>query len=148
MPGEAPVPGETGDAPPPAPDERQHALRSAWVILAVLICTVLSLVASAFYSSRAADKLDSAAMSIATDASPAIERLTAVREQILLITVAAAQAVQRSTDGAPVSTTEFTRLLALLHRDLSAYRELPFYPREEILYGNVERKVAASSKGA
>jgi signal transduction histidine kinase len=146
MPGEAPVPGEGADAPTPAPDERQHALRSAWVILAVLICTVLSLLASAFYSSRAADKLDRAAMSIATDASPAIEHLTAVREQILLITVAAAQAVQRSTDGGPVSTTDFTRLLALLHRDLSAYRELPFYPREEILYANIERKVAAFEK--
>jgi len=60
-----------------------------------------------------------------------------------LITVAAAQAVQRSTDGAAVSTTEFTRLLALLHRELSAYRELPFYPREEILYATIERKVAA-----
>jgi signal transduction histidine kinase len=143
MPVQAPVPGKGADAPAPGPDERRQVLRSAWVIVAVLICTVLSLAASAFYSDRATNKLDRAAMSIATDASPAIEHLTAVREQILLITVAAAQAVERSTDGAPASSTEFTRLLALLHRELSAYRGLPFYPREAILYANIERKVAA-----
>jgi signal transduction histidine kinase len=99
------------------------------------------LVASALYSSRASDKLDGAAMSIATDASPAIEHLTAVREQILRITVAAADAVQRSMEGAPVDTTGFTRALALMHRELSAYRTLPFYPQEEILYGTIEQKV-------
>jgi signal transduction histidine kinase len=128
-------------SPARGPDERLQSLRSAWVIPAVLICTVLSLMASALYSSRAADKLDRAAMSIATDASPAIEDLTAVREQILHITVAAAEAVERSTDGAPADVAGFTRSLALLHRDLSAYRTLPFYPREAILYADVEEKV-------
>jgi signal transduction histidine kinase len=121
--------------------ERWRALQSTRVILAVLICTVLSLIASGLYSTRSADRLDRAAMSIATDASPAIEDLTAVRERILQIVITAAEAVERSMDGARSDAGEFARPLALLHRDLSAYRNLPFYPREEILYANVERKV-------
>ena len=80
-------------------------------------------------------------MSIATDASPAIEHLTDVREQLLQIIVVAATAIDRSTDGARFDPAELTRSLALLHRDLSAYRMLPFYPREEILYAKVEEKV-------
>src|SRR3954449_2536974 len=104
----------------PGPEERRRAVRSAWIVLTVLICTVLSLVASVLYSSRTTDKLDRAAMSIAMDASPAIEHLTVVREQILLITVAAAQAVERTTDGAPFDASVFTRSLSLLHRELSA----------------------------
>jgi signal transduction histidine kinase len=99
------------------------------------------LVASALYTNRNTQKLDRDAMSIATDASPAIEHLTAVREQLLLITVAAADAVERSTEGTPVEPGELTRPLALLHRELSEYRKLPFYPREEILYANIEEKV-------
>lgn len=141
MAGAAPGLEEAAEARASDPHERRRAVRSAWVILAVLVCTVLSLIASGLYSSRAADKLDQAAASIATDASPAIEHLTAVREQILNITVAAAEAVERSTDGTPFDAAGFTRSLALLHQELAAYRMLPFYPREEILYANVERKV-------
>src|ERR1051326_1176989 len=63
----------------PGLDERRRAVRSAWIILAVLICTALSLTASAFYSGRTTAKLDEAATSIATDAAPAIEHLTAIR---------------------------------------------------------------------
>ena len=125
---DGPAPGGTAEAAIPGPDEPRRAVPSAWVILAVLIFTVLSLVASALYSTRAADKLDRAAMSIATDASPAIEHLTAVREQILHITVVAAEAVERSTDGAPFDPAEFTRSLALLHRDLSAYSDAAVLP--------------------
>jgi signal transduction histidine kinase len=142
MQGEAPS-SDKGARSEQAPglDERRRAVRSAWIVLAVLICTVLSLVASALYSSRTTDKLDGAAMSIAMDASPAIEHLTVAREQILLITVAAAQAVERSTDGAPFDAAVFARSLSLLHRALSAYQTLPFYPREDVLYANVEQKV-------
>lgn len=128
----APVPGQEGRPP---------SLRSARVILAVVTCTVLSLVASALYTSQETKKLDRDAMSIATDASPAIEHLTAVREQLLLITVAAADAVERSTEGGPVEAGAFARPLALLHREMSEYRKLPFYPREEVLYANIEEKV-------
>ena len=103
--------------------------------------TVLSLVASGLYSTRAADKLDRAAMSIAMDAAPAIEQLTAVRQHILHITVVAAEAAQRSNEGANLDAEQFTRSLALVHRDLAAYRTLPFYPQEEILYAKVEQKV-------
>lgn len=141
MPGDEPARAQGVAAPAGDRDERGPSPRLVWVILLVLIGTVLGLVASAFYSSRAADKLDSAALSIATDASPAIEHLTAVREQILDIILAAAQAVGRSVDGTPFDTAVFNRPLAVLHRDLSAYQDLPFYPREEILYANVERNV-------
>ena len=109
--------------------------------MAVLICTALSLMTSALYSSRTTAKVDEAAMSIATDAAPAIEHLTAVREQILRITVAAAEAVERSTDGEPFEDAGFAHSLSLLHRDLWAYKTLPFYPREEILYTDIEQKM-------
>jgi hypothetical protein len=128
-------------APPPGLGEREPSFRPAWVVLPVLIGTVLSLVASVLYTRRAANKLDQAAMSIATDASPAIEHLSAVREQILHITVVAADAVEGPADRGPIEAAEFTRSLALLHRELSAYRTLPFYPREEILYANVEQDI-------
>jgi signal transduction histidine kinase len=141
MPDDPTVPGAGARAPVPGQEEPPTSLRSAWVILAVVAGTVLSLVASALYTSRATAKLDRDAMSIATDASPAIEHLTAVREQLLLITVAAADAVERSTEGAPVEAGEFTRPLAQLYRDLGEYRKLPFYPREEILYAHIEEKV-------
>jgi signal transduction histidine kinase len=130
----------------PGLDERRRAVRSAWTILAVLICTALSLTASAFYSNRTTAKLDEAAMSIATDAAPAIEHLTAIREHILQITVAAAEVVDRSADGEPFEDAGFSRSLSLLHRDLSAYRTLPFYPQEETLYAEVEQKVRLFEK--
>src|SRR5581483_2116262 len=114
---------------------------SASVIVAVLIGTVLSLVTSVLYTRRSANNLDRAAMSIATDASPAIEHLSAVREQILHITVVAAEAVEGAADLGPIEAAEFTRSRALLHRELSAYRALPFYPREAILYANVEHDI-------
>ncbi len=135
------VPGAATPSSAPGVDERRRSVQSAGVILGVLIGTVLTLIASGVYSRRAAAKLDRAALSIATDASPAIEELTAVRERILRITVAATEAVERSTDGTRFDPGELARPLALLHRDLSAYRELPFYPREEILYATVQRKV-------
>jgi signal transduction histidine kinase len=142
MQGEAPSPGKGAPSEEgPGLDERRRAVRSASIIVAVLICTALSLLASALYASRTTAKLDEAAMSIATDAAPAIEHLTAVRQQILRITVAAAAAVERSTDGEPFEDAGFAHSLSLLHRDLSAYRTLPFYPREEILFGDVEQKI-------
>jgi len=125
----------------PEQDEPSASVQWAWVILAVLVGTVLSLIGSGVYSRRAAVKLDRAAMSIAADASPAIEDLAAVREQILRITVTAATAVERPSDEARPDPGELVRPLALLRRDLSAYRQLPFYPREELLYATVERKV-------
>jgi signal transduction histidine kinase len=132
---------EGAAAPPPGLGKREPSLRSAWVVVAVLLGTILSLLGSLLYTRRVANNLDRAAMSIATDASPAIEHLSAVREQILHITVVAAEAVEGPAERGPIEAAEFTRSLALLHRELSAYRTLPFYPREEILYANVERDI-------
>jgi signal transduction histidine kinase len=127
----------------PDPDDRWRSLQWASVILAVLIGTVLALIVSGVYSRRAAAKLDRAAMSIAGDASPAIEDLAAIREQILRVTVVAAEAVGRPADGARLDAGELARPLAHIRRDLSAYRALPFYPREELLYATVDGKLRA-----
>jgi len=138
---DAAVPGAAPAASATAIDERWRSLQSPGVIVGVLIGTVLTLIASGMYSRRADRKLDRAAMSIAADASPAIEELSKVREEILRITVAATEDVERPTDGARFDVGELARSLALLDRELSAYRQLPLYPREEILYADVQRKV-------
>jgi hypothetical protein len=85
-----------------------------------------------FYSEQSATKLDADAVSIATNASPAIEHLTSARGAILRIQLAAASAIQRSSDGATADRSSFDDALSHLHRELAAYRALPFYPEERI----------------
>jgi signal transduction histidine kinase len=133
--------------------EKGFALsRAPWVVVVVLIATASSFTASMIYAKRVADRLDGAAMSIATDASPAIEHLAVVRAELLQITITSTSAVERA--GGPSSpasrravVSQLGQSLARLHAQLSAYLALPFYPREDRLYRTVEQAVAVLEGG-
>jgi signal transduction histidine kinase len=114
-----------------------------WLVLAVLLATVLGFIGSTLYSQRVAAKLDDAAISIATNASPAIEHLTAARGELVGITVAAASAVQRPGAAADFQPMRLRAALLRLHEEMSAYLQLPFYPRERRRYAELEGAIRA-----
>jgi signal transduction histidine kinase len=93
--------------------------------------TVLGLGASIVYASRVSAQVDAAALSIATDASPAIEHLSAARGHLLQVKLAAATALEDHPPGAKVDPRQFQLALARLHQELETYRSFPFYPYED-----------------
>ncbi len=99
---------------------------------------MLGFVAAILYSERSASKLDANAVSIATNASPAIEDLSAARGEILRIELEAASIIQRLGEGTPTDPTSLDAALSHIHRELSAYLTLPFYPGERDNYAEVE----------
>ena len=136
-----------------APVERVRS--HAWLIVAVLAATVLGFGAASVYSTHVASTLDEDAVSIATDASPAIEHLSAARGAILQIQLDASSAVGRPAGDATTHRASFDASLSRLHRELSAYLALPFYPGERDYYEEVndatrslETRVASFSSPA
>lgn len=111
----------------------------AWLIFGVLIGTLLAFGGAVIYSQQVASKLDDAALSIATNAAPAIEHLNAARTEILRIQLAAALAVHGAGEGIPLDRTPFDNSLSRLHGELSAYLAFPFYPNERDHYAEVEQ---------
>src|ERR1041385_838698 len=94
------------------------AVPSGTLVFAVLIAPMLGFAGSMLYSAEVGSRLDTNALSIATDASPAIEHLSAARGELLRIQLAAVAAVERSAQGAPVDRAPFGDALSRLHRDL------------------------------
>ena len=90
------------------------------------------------FSQHLTAKLDEDASSIATDASPAIESLTAARGELFQIPLLDASAVLPFGDGGPVDRAPFLEALARLRRHLAEYLALPFYPAERQQYVEVE----------
>ena len=131
--------GETrSEASPPTTGDGS-SLPPAWLVLGVLIATVVGFAGSMIFSQHLTAKLDEDASSIATDASPAIERLTAARGELFQIPLLAASAVLPFGNGGRVDRAPFLEALALLRRHLAEYQELPFYPTERQHYLEVER---------
>ena len=130
---EGPSVAEDGDATVP----------SGLLVFSVLIATMLGFAGSMVYSAHVGSKLDENAVSIATDASPAIEHLSAARGEVLRIQLAAVSALEHFTEGMPVDRAPFDNSLSSLHRELTAYLALPFYPDEHEHYFEVERAVHA-----
>src|SRR5438874_1913383 len=128
---EGPSVAEDGDATVP----------SGLLVFSVLIATMLGFAGSMVYSAHVGSKLDENAVSIATDASPAIEHLSAARGEVLRIQLAAVSALEHFTEGMPVDRAPFDNSLSSLHRELTAYLALPFYPDEHEHYFEVERAV-------
>ena len=108
-------------------------------IFVVLIATMLGFGGSIIYSQKVASKLDDNAISIAMDASPSIRYLSIARGEILRIELAAVSAIQRASEGAPVDPNPFDEALSVLRQELTAYRELPFYPEELEQYPEAEQ---------
>src|SRR3954453_6138050 len=115
-------PGEGSDA-----GLAGETLPSAALVFAVLIATMLGFGASMMYSRRVASRVDNNAVSIAMDASPAIEHLSAARGDLLRVQLAAVSALRRFNEGTPLDRAPFADALSRLHRELDAYGVLPFY---------------------
>ena len=123
----------------PLPEEKESSIPSAWLVLGVLAATMAGFAGSMVFSQHFAAKLDEDAVSIATNASPAIERLTAARGELFQIPVAAASAVLRFDDAGPLERAPLGDSLARLHQRLTEYLALPFYPGEREHYVEVEQ---------
>src|SRR5438067_5174785 len=128
---------------PSAAEDGDPAVPSGLLVFAVLLATMLGFAGSMVYSAHVGSKLDENALSIATDASPAIEHLSAARGELLRIQLAAVSAVEHFTEGMPADRAPFDNSLSNLHRELTAYLALPFYPDEHEHYFEVERAVYA-----
>src|SRR4051812_44117516 len=128
-------PGEGSDAGLAA-----ETLPSASLVFAVLIATMLGFGASMAYSHHVASSLDENAESIATDAAPAIEHLSAARGDLLRIQLAAVSALRRFNEGASLDRAPFDESLSRLRAELSAYAALPFYPDEREHYGELDEE--------
>jgi signal transduction histidine kinase len=118
----------------------REALRapSSALVFAILIATTLGVAGSMIYSSHVGAKLDENALSIATDASPAIEHLSAARGEVLRVHLAAVSAVEHFTEEMPVDRAPFDRSLSILRDEVTAYRALPFYPYESEHFDELE----------
>jgi signal transduction histidine kinase len=114
-----------------AVDEVEAPRLALWLVLGVLIATILGFVGSTWYARRIAAAVDADAVSIATDAAPAIEHLTAARGELVRIATMAA-----SKDEGTLAAAN-----ARLRQELAAYAALPFYPREERRYVQAESAV-------
>jgi len=118
------------------PDERpsvRNAPRTprGWLIHTAVGLTVVGLGASMLLSSGLSEAIDAAALSIATDASPAIEHLSAARGHLLQIKLAAALALEDQQRDPEVDPRPFQVALANLHREMRTYETYPFYPYEQ-----------------
>ena len=111
----------------------------AWHIFAALSATVLGFAGSILFSHHIASRIDDDAVSIATDASPAIQHLTMARTEVLRIQLAAAVAIENAAEGVPLDRAPFASSLARLHGELSAYLTLPLYPRERDYYNEADQ---------
>jgi|SRR5579871_6395217 len=113
-------------------------LTSAWLVLGVMIATMGGFLGSTMFSHHIAAKLDADAVSIATNASPSIEHLSAARRALFQLLLASDSAIQRSSLGVPLERSAFAEELGRLHGQISAYLTLPFYPGERDHFSDVE----------
>ena len=103
------------------------------------MATMLGFAGSMAFSQHVAAKLDEDAVSIATNASPAIERLSAARGELFQLSLATVSAVLRLGEGRLPNRAPFVESLARLHDQLSAYLAMPFYPGERERFVDVGR---------
>jgi signal transduction histidine kinase len=109
------------------------------LVLAVLIVTMLGFVGATFLAQRIGKIVNEDAISIATNAVPAIQSLTDARSELVRIAVAAASALSSAREDANGGAVMLAAALPALHADLQRYLEQPFYPREGERYAEVER---------
>jgi signal transduction histidine kinase len=131
--------GEVRSGVSPPTEEEEASTPPAWLVLGVLAATMVGFAGSMAFSQHLTAKLDENASSIATDASPAIESLTAARGELFQIPLLAASAVLPFGNGGRVDRAPFLEALARLRRHLAEYLALPFYPAEHDRYVKVEQ---------
>jgi signal transduction histidine kinase len=115
-------------------------------VLGVLIATLLGFVGSTWYAQHVASAVDAAALSIATNASPAIEHLAAARGEVVRIVMVTASGALAADQPARPTIDDHSAIEAALSRlreELSAYAALPFYAREDRRYAQAQRALGA-----
>jgi signal transduction histidine kinase len=127
------------------PADPEPAL-TPWFILAVLIITLVGFVGTELFAQHLADKINDEALSIATNASPAIEHLSEARGELVRIAVAAGSAASSARSSGLLGDDDVAAVqapLSALRQDLQRYLKQPFYPREDRRYAEVDRNVRA-----
>jgi signal transduction histidine kinase len=117
--------------------------RRASLVIGVLTATLLGSAGALAYSTHHAAKLDQNAISIATNASPAITHLTAALGDLLRIQIRANTVVRRMSHDASADLTSFEESLVHLDRELAAYRAIPFYTGEADQFSEAQASVRA-----
>ena len=132
-----------GEGPRARSGEGPPVRRRDWPVLAVLIATMLAFAGSVLYAEHVAARLDGGVMSVARNTAPAIEHLSAARGHLLRLELALSVATHPSAGASRFDRETVDVPLAALHRQLAAYRALPFYPHESERYAEVERGIGA-----
>jgi signal transduction histidine kinase len=101
-----------------------------WPLIVVTVAIVAFFVGSAMYSQRIAARLDEDAASIATNASPSIEALSAARGAALRAEVAVARAFESAPRDDAQERLSAEEALTQLRAYQQRYLSLPFYPDE------------------
>jgi signal transduction histidine kinase len=111
---------------------------SVFAVLAVAAC---SFVASTFYSEGVSRDIDIAALEIANNTSPSIERLAAARSELRLLDRWSRDASGTArTEGLTHPEPDHTR--AFIHAQLAAYERLVVTPKERDLYEEIRGALA------
>lgn len=110
-----------------------------WRLLVVTLAVVVSFVGSTIYSHRVAAHLDEVAVSIAVNAAPSVDFLSAARGELAGIERKAAQAVEMAGAGAPIDRAPIEEAFSRTHQDLTHYLSLPFYETERAYWAAVEQ---------
>jgi signal transduction histidine kinase len=100
-------------------------------------------VGSTLYAQRISSTVNEDAISIATNAAPAIQHLSDARGELVTIAVAASSSVSSARTLAAADLAALTGALAALREHLARYLEQPFYPQEAAAYAELDRAVSA-----
>lgn len=114
---------------------------SPGLILAILILTISGFVGTTLLVHWIASVVNEDAISIATNAAPAIQNLSEARGELVRMAISGASALSSAREGRDVDVATLTATLSALRQDLMRYLKQPFYPREDVRYVEVDRTV-------
>ena len=100
----------------------------------------MSFVGATLFTTYSSQNIDSAALSIATNATPSIQHLAAARSDLRELQALVSRALENMTTGRPYaerSQIEHTR--EALAGEINAYLSLPPYPGEKQLWGAISQ---------
>ncbi len=110
-------------------------------VMGAFAAVVLAFVAATAYSESASSLINSAALSIATNAAPSVEHLAEIRGGLRQLLVAEDEFVDMIVAGRSTSPGSLLASRTELERDLHAYRSLPAYPGEEQAWNESGREL-------
>ncbi len=113
-----------------------------WFNVGVLGVTLATFALSVLHTHRANAVLNARVLTIAGNATPAIEHLSRARGELVRLQLDVANAIERAQAGNPQDRARFDGTLRKLHRELAAYRAIPFLPHERDLVGVAEGAIA------